>query len=145
MRKPSPRTWLLSLLVLCGATLIARQLSAEIPTVKGIGKVGQAHSITITATNGQVTTLVTAPGSKAFILTDVVFSNPQTVEGRVDLLDVLPGSANAPVLRNIMLQPKQIWDHLFGTGIEIAGGHELRVLVSGTAPIEIFVSGYFRK
>jgi hypothetical protein len=145
MRTLSTRTWLIALLVVCGATLIARQLSAEIPTVKGIGKVGVVHHITVTAVNGQLATLVQSPAAKTFVVTDVVFANAQATDAKVDLLDLAQGSPATPLLRNIPVAAKLNFDHLFGTGLEIAGGHELKVLVTGSAPVEIFVSGYFRK
>ena len=146
MRKPTSRQCLLALVLIGGATLFANHLSAEIPTVKGIGKVLVPFQIIVSAPNSAFVDLALVPAAKTLVITDVILVNSTVGAATVELVDSPPTGAGVKKLPAIALPAKSNFDHQFATGIQITAGHTLRAFsVNPSGSVDVMISGYFRK
>ncbi len=144
MRRWTPRTWIVTLALLGGTTLLVRELAAEIPTVKGIGKVLTSFAANATVSANGTVNLVAVPADRTCVITDLIVSNGTASAATLEIQDLEPGVSAPKILPPVQVAAKFNFDHLFGTGLEFKGGHNLRVQAVG-GPLEVFVSGYLRK
>jgi len=128
------------LLALIAAMVLARDLPAQVATVKAAGKLQETVAINQTFSEDALT-IYTVPAGRRLIVTDLVVTNG-------DPTDTLPFRLirnQFAVMGFVYVQPQQNFAHSFTTGIEYGPGTEVRV--HGDADILTYLSlfGYLTK
>lgn len=145
MRLPSMKVLVATLLVAGSLGLVASQVLASTPTVKGKGKLfEQVHTIvTATAVNSDA---ITVPEKQTLVITDVIATNNGANANAFALRCVLPPEDPVDLLPLVDVAAAGSFTHTFGTGLECSEGQTLRVVASSTSSaFKVTIVGYFRK
>jgi hypothetical protein len=152
MRLASLKLAAVAVLALGTVGLVANQVFAATPTVKGIGKVFQVVNFTASPSGvAFATQVLDVPDKQTMVVTDVVFCNDETggtaAAGSASLR-CGNGGTQVTILAPVALAPGQTFAHSFGQGIECGPGTTLVIVVEGGTTVlgwHFTVSGYFRK
>jgi hypothetical protein len=155
MRLASLKLAVVAVLALGTVGLVANQVFAAVPTVKGIGKVFQVVNFTASPTGaGFVSQVVEVPDKQTMVVTDVIFCNdePSAPPPSSASLRCSPtgGGSQITIMAPVTLAAGQTFSHSFGQGIECGPGTKLVVVLEQGNPSNvtgwhITVSGYLRK
>lgn len=144
MRLPSMKVLAVAVLALGSLGLVASQVLASTPTVKGKGKLFEhVHEITTaSAINNDV---ISVPEKQTLVITDVIATNNGANANSFALRCVIEGSA-VDLLPLVDVGADSHFAHSFGTGLECAEGETLRMVANSiSADFKVTVVGYFRK
>jgi hypothetical protein len=150
MRLPSLKLLAVAVLALGTVGLVANQVVASVPVIKGKGgKVFQVVNFTASPTGANFNTdVVTVPLKETMVVTDVIFTNDGTEAGGASLRCVLQGQNPVTILSPVIVNPQSNFSHSFGQGIECGENTKLQVSIAGPPNVNnwhVTVSGYLRK
>ena len=147
MRLPSIKLLAVAVLALGSMGLVANQVFASVPTIKGKGgKVFQVVNVVLSPAGGALLgTLVDVPLKQTLVVTDVIVTNLSANAGDFQLFCSLGGST--VIMNKVLVGASGMFQHSFGQGIECTEGTKLNYGIgSGSAANwHITVTGYLRK
>ena len=145
MRLPSPKLLAVAVLALGTLGLVANEVAASTPTVKGRGKLFLSFAEIITAT-APINAVVEVPAKQVFVLTDIIATNTAGTNNTFGLRCLLAGGGTHDLLPLITVPANGTFTHSFGTGMECAELDTLRMVPGATgATLKVVCVGYFRK
>ena len=146
MRLPSPKLLAVAVLALGTLGLVANQVAASTPTVKGKGKLFESFNVTVAATSF-LNDVVEVPEKQTFVLTDIVATNTAGAANTFQLLCQIFGGGSHELVPSITVPANGSWSHSFGTGLECAALDKLRMVPGDDTgnTLKVVVVGYFRK
>jgi hypothetical protein len=149
MRFASLKLAAVAVLALGTVGLVANQVFAATPTVKGIGKVFQVVNFTASPAAGAfITQALEVPDKETMVVTDVVFSNNVATAGTIRMQCASGVGGPITIMAPVALATGQTFAHSFGQGIECGPGTKLVVVIEQSASAlgwQITLSGYLRK
>ena len=150
MRLPSPKLLALAVLALGTVGLVAEQVIASVPTVKGKGKVFEVVNFTSSPTGQDlINDIIDVPLKQTMVVTDIIACNESAANGEFRLSCHL-GAADEVIMEKVLVPIGETFQHSFGQGIECEEGTTLRYVllpVGGAAVTNwhITITGYLRK
>lgn len=146
MRLPSTKLLAVAVLALGSLGLVAHEVAASTPTVKGKGKLFASFTATVSASTF-INTVLEVPEKQTFVLTDLVATNTAGVSNTFSLqCQVVPGGTPHELLPPITVPATGTWSHSFGTGLECTELETLRMIPGDDVnTLKVVFVGYFRK
>jgi hypothetical protein len=150
MRLPSLKLLAVAVLAVGTVGLVANQVIASVPTVKGKGKVFEVVNFTqLPTAQNLLNNVIEVPLKHTMVVTDIIACNGSAAVGEFRLSCNLSGN-DSVIMHPVIVPIDSTFQHSFGQGIECAEGTILRyvLLQEGGASVtgwRITITGYLRK